>query len=174
MTPSIGAVTPPPRTKDSNVLVGVNPTVSSIRAMVLTMLGTPPGFDRTSTPSTAGDSHSSNFGATFSSMVNPSVPQTIGAQPVIGTESLFSSPTSLPQPTPFPGTFSMWSMPHIGSSPLQQQPSPIQSQNANTQFTSGSLGIFHPRSGGFPPFPSGNLNTKPTLGSSVGFPFGWN
>lgn len=55
-----------------------------------------------------------------------------------------------------------------------QQPSPIQNQNTNTQLTSGSLGIFHPGSGGFPPIPSSNLNTNPTPGSYVGFPFGWN
>jgi hypothetical protein len=34
--------------------------------------------------------------------------------------------------------------------------------------------MFHPGSGGFPTFPSSNLNTNPTPGSSVGFPFGWN
>ena len=112
--------------------------------------------------------------ATFSSTVDPPIPQTIGAQLVIGVGSLFSSQTSLLQPTPFPRTFYMWSTPHIGSSPLQQQPSPIQNQNANAQFTPGSLGMFHLRSGGFPPFPSGNINTNPTPGSSVGFPFGWN
>lgn len=50
----------------------------------------------------------------------------------------------------------------------------IQNQKANAQFTPGSLGIFHSHSGGFPPFPSGNFNTNPTPGSSVGFPFGWN
>ena len=33
--------------------------------------------------------------------------------------------------------------------------------------------MFHPRSGVFPPFPSGNPNMNPTSGSSVGFPFGW-
>ena len=142
--------------------------------MVSTMLGTPLGFDRTSIPSTIGASHSSNVGAIFSSTIDPFVPQKIGAQPVIGVGSLFSSPTSLPQPTPFPGNFSMWSTPHIGSSPLQQQTNPIQNQYANAQFTPASLGIFHPGSGGFPPFPSGNINTNPTPGSSVGFPFGWN
>ena len=68
----------------------------------------------------------------------------------------------------------MWSTPHIESSPLQQQPSPIHYQNANAQFTLGSLGMFHPRSGAFPPFPSGNPNTNPTPNSSIGFPFGWN
>ena len=68
----------------------------------------------------------------------------------------------------------MWSMPHIGSSPLQQQSYPIQNQISNSQFTPGSLGMFHPGSGGFSPFPSSNPNTNPTPGSSVGFPFGWN
>ena len=34
--------------------------------------------------------------------------------------------------------------------------------------------MFHPESGDFPPFPSGNINTNPTHGSSVVFPFGWN
>ena len=58
MTSSTGAITPPPRTKDPNVYVGVNPTVSSIRAMVSNMLGTPLGFDGASTPSTTGSSHS--------------------------------------------------------------------------------------------------------------------
>ena len=138
------------------------------------MLGNPFGFYRTSTPSIIGSSHSSNVGGTFSSTVDPSIPQSIGAQLVIGTRSLFSSQKSLLQPTPFPSTFSMWNTPHIGSSPLQQQPSPIQNQNANAQFTPGSLGMFHPGSGDSPPFPSGNLNTNLVLGSSVGFPFGWN
>ena len=125
MTLSFDTVTPPPRTRDSNVYVNVNPTVSSIRATVSTMLGSPPRFDRTSTPSTTGDSHSSSVGASFSSTVGPSIPQTLGEQPVIRTRSPFSSPTSLPQPTPFLGTFSMWSMPHIGRPPLQQQSIPI-------------------------------------------------
>ena len=65
-------------------------------------------------------------------------------------------------------------MPHIGSSPLQQQPSSIQNQNANSQFAPSSLGIFHLGSGRFPPFSRCNPNTNPTPGSSVGFPFGWN
>lgn len=55
-----------------------------------------------------------------------------------------------------------------------QQPSPIQNENNNAQFTPGSLGMFHPRSRGFPQLPSGSLNTNPTPCSSVGFPFGWN
>jgi hypothetical protein len=38
----------------------------------------------------------------------------------------------------------------------------------------GSVGLFHPRSGGFPPFPSGNYNANPTSGSYVGLPFRWN
>ena len=91
MTPSTGVVTPPPRTRDFNYSVGVNPIVSSIRAMVSTMLGTPPGFDGASTPSTIGASHSSNIGATFISTVNPSIPQSMGAQLIIGTGSLFLS-----------------------------------------------------------------------------------
>ena len=68
----------------------------------------------------------------------------------------------------------MWIMPHIGNSTLQQQSSPIQNPIANSQFPPGSLGMFHPRSGGFPPFPSCNPNMNPTHGSYVGFPFGWN
>ena len=68
----------------------------------------------------------------------------------------------------------MWSTPHIGSAPLQQQTNPIQNQNSNAQFTLGSVGLFHPGSGGFPPFPSGNYNANPTLRSFVGFPFRWN
>ena len=55
------------------------------------MLRTPTGFDRASTPSTVGASQSSNVRDTFMTMVNPSVPQYMGAQPVIGTWSLFSS-----------------------------------------------------------------------------------
>ena len=110
-TQSSGMVTPQ-RTLDSNVSVNVNPTVSFVRAMVLTMLGTPLGFNRTSTPFTTGVSHSSNVGPSFSSMtIDPSIPQTLGEQPSIGFRSLFSSPTSLPQATPFPRTFSMWSTP---------------------------------------------------------------
>lgn len=174
MNPSTGAVTPPPRTRDLNVYVGVNPTMSSIRAMVSNMLGTPRSFDGASTPSTIGVFHSSNVGATFTSTVNPSVPQSMGAQLVIGIGSLFSSQTSLPQPTPFPGSFSMWSRPHIGNSPLQQQSSLVQNPIANSQFTPSSLGMFHPGSGGFPPLPSSNPNTNPTLGNSTSFPFGWN
>lgn len=34
--------------------------------------------------------------------------------------------------------------------------------------------MFHLGSGGFPPFPSDNLNMNPTPGRSIGFPFGWN
>ena len=34
--------------------------------------------------------------------------------------------------------------------------------------------MFHPGSGGFPPFPRGNPNTNPTPGISPRFPFGWN
>ena len=34
--------------------------------------------------------------------------------------------------------------------------------------------MFHPGSGGFPLFHSGNSNMNPTPGSSDGFPFGWN
>ena len=41
-------------------------------------------------------------------------------------------------------------------------------------FTLGSVGLFHPESGGFRPFPGGNYNPYPTLGISVGLPFGWN
>ena len=174
MTPSTGVVTPPSQTRDPNIFVGVNPTVSSIRAMVSTMLGTPPGFDGASTPYIVGASHSSNIRATFTLTINPSFPQSMGEQPVIGTGSLFSLQSSLPQPTLFLETFSMWNKAHIGNSPLQQQSSPSQNPITNSQFTASSLGMFHPRSGGFPPFPSGNPNMNPTLGGSSGFPFGWN
>ena len=34
--------------------------------------------------------------------------------------------------------------------------------------------LFHPGSGSFPPFPSGNYNPNPTLGNSVNLLFGWN
>ena len=142
--------------------------------MVSTMLGTPLGFNRTSTPFTTGVSHSSNVGTSFSSTtVDPSIPQILGAQPGIGSGSLFSSPTFPPHATPFLGTFSMWSTPQVGSTPLQHN-NPVLNQNSNAQFTPGSVGLFHPRSGGFPPFPSGNYNANPTPGSSAGLPFGWN
>ena len=41
-------------------------------------------------------------------------------------------------------------------------------------FTPGSVGLFHPRSGGFPPFPSGNYNPNPTPGNFFSLLFGWN
>ena len=36
------------------------------------------------------------------------------------------------------------------------------------------IDLFHPGSGGFPPFPSGNFNVNPTFGSFVSLPFRWN
>ena len=38
----------------------------------------------------------------------------------------------------------------------------------------GLVGLFHPGSGGFPPFSSSNYNPNPTPGNSVGLPFRWN
>lgn len=55
-----------------------------------------------------------------------------------------------------------------------QQNNLISNQQSNAQITPGSVGLFHPRSGGFPPFLGGNFNPNPTSGSSVGLPFGWN
>jgi hypothetical protein len=79
-THTSGMVTPQ-RTRDSDISVNVNPTVSSVRDMVLTMLGTPLRFNRTSTLFTTGASHSSNVGPSFSStIVDLSIPQTLGAQ----------------------------------------------------------------------------------------------
>ena len=65
-------------------------------------------------------------------------------------------------------------MPHIGNSPLNQQSSPTQNPITSSQFTPGSLGMFHPGSGVSLPFPSSNTNPNLNLGSSIGFPFGWN
>ena len=174
LTPSTVGVTPPPHTKYYNIFVGATPTMSSIKAMVSTMLETPSRFDGESIASNVGSSHSSNIRATYASMVNPSIPHTIRAQPVIGTWSLFSSQSSLPQPALFSRTFYMWSMPHIGNSPLNIQSSPSKNPITSSQFAPGSLGLFHPRSGVSPPFPSGNTNTNPTLGSSTSFSFQWN
>ena len=105
---------------------------------------------------------------------DPSIPQRLGAQLGICSESLFSSPTLLPHATPFPRILSMWSAPQVGSAPLQQQNNPIQNQNSNALFTPGSVGLFHPGSGGFPPFPSDNFNANPTSRSFVSLPFRWN
>ena len=92
--------------------VSSTPTVSSIRAMVSTMLGTPLGSARTTSLFTLGASHQSSTGSLFaSSTVDPSIPQFPGAQQGISSGSPFSSTTSLPPATPFPGTFSMWSSP---------------------------------------------------------------
>jgi hypothetical protein len=41
-------------------------------------------------------------------------------------------------------------------------------------FTLGSVGQFHPESGGFPLFLSNNYNPNLTPGNFVGLPFGWN
>ena len=67
----------------------------------------------------------------------------------------------------------MWILSQVGST-LSQQTNSIPNQQGNVSFTPGSVGLFHPRSGGFPPFPSGNYNPNPTPGSSVGLPFRWN
>jgi hypothetical protein len=92
------------------------PTISSIRAMVSTMLGTPLGSIRTLSPVTLGVSHQSSVGSLLASLtIDPSIPQLSGAQPGFVSGSTFSSTTSLPPATPFPGTFSMWSSPQIGS-----------------------------------------------------------
>ena len=172
-TQTSGMVTPQ-RTRDPDVSVNVNPTVSSLRVMVSTMLGTPLGFNITSTPFTTGVSHSSNVGPSFTlTTVDPSIPQTLGAQPGIGSRSLLSLSTLLLHATPFPGTLSMCSSPQIGSAPLQQNNLVLNQQN-NAQFTPGSVGLFHPSSGGFPPFLGDNLNPNPTSGSSYGLPFEWN
>ena len=102
------------RTQDSDASVNVNPTISSARAMVSTMLGTPLRFNRTSTPFTIGVSHSSNVGSSYSlTIVDPSI-----------------ASTSVPHATPFPGTFSMWSTPQVGIAPLQQN-NPILNQQSN-------------------------------------------
>ena len=164
----------PSHTQDCNVLTNVNPAVSLIRAMVLTMLGTPLSSTRTSSPFTLGVSHLPNVGPLFaSSMVNPSIPQILRAQPGISSRSFFSLTTLLPQATPFPGTVSMWSLPQVGSA-LSQQANSIPNQQGNVSFTPGSVGIFHPGSRGFPPFPGSNYNPYPTPGSSVGLAFEWN
>jgi hypothetical protein len=107
------------------------------------------------------------------STVNPSIPQISGAQQGIGSKSLFSSITSLPQVTPFAGTVSMRSSPQVGSA-LSQQTNSIHNKQGNVPFMPGSVGLFHPGSGGFPPFPSGNYNPNPTLRNSASLPFGWN
>ena len=174
LTPSTIGVTPPPHTRNPNLSFGATPTVSFIRAMVSTMLGTPSSFDGASTSSTVGASHSSNVGATYTSTINPSIPHTMGEQSGIGTWSIFSSQSSLLQPIPFLGTFSMWSMPHIGSSPLNQQSNPAQNPITRSHFAPGSLGMFHLGSGVSPPFPCGNTNPNLNPGSSIGFLFGWN
>ena len=154
--------------------VSTPPTVSSIRAMVSTMLGTPLGSVRTSSPLTIGASHQPSAGSLLSSStVDPSIPQLSGAQPGFVSRSTFSSTTSLPPATPFPRTFSMWSSPQIGST-LSQQTHPVQNQEGNVSFIPGSVGQFHPGSGGFSPSPSGNFNPNPTPGNSTGLPFGWN
>ena len=162
------------RTRDSDVSTNVNPTVSSIRAMVSTMLGTPLGSNRTSSPFTLGASHLPNVGPLFaSSTVNPSIPQISRAQPGIGSGSFFSSTTPLPQATPFRGTVSMWSLPQVNN-PLLQQNNSILNQQGNVSFTPRLLGLFHPGSGGFPPFLGGNYNPNPTPGSSADLSFRWN
>lgn len=68
----------------------------------------------------------------------------------------------------------MWGMPNIGNLSLNQQSSPAQTTTTSSQFTLGSLGMFHFGSGISPPFPSSNTNPNPNPGSLIGFPFGWN
>jgi hypothetical protein len=41
-------------------------------------------------------------------------------------------------------------------------------------FTTGSVGLFHLGSGGFPPFSGSNYNPNPTPISSISLPFKWN
>ena len=138
------------------------------------MLGTPLWSTITSSSFTLGASHQSSAESLVTiSTVDPSIPQLLGAQPGIGSGSNVFSTASLPPATPFPGAFSMWSTPQIGSI-LSHQPNSIQNQTGNVSFTPGSVGPFHPGSGGFPPIPSGNINQNPTPGSSVGLPFEWN
>ena len=138
------------------------------------MLGTPLGSVRTSSPLTIGASHHPSAGTLLScSTVDPSITQIPGAQPGFVYGSTFSSATSLPLATPFPGTFSMWSSPQIGNT-LSQQTHPVQNQEGHASFILGSVGQFHPESGGFSPFPSGNFNPNPTPRNSTGLPFGWN
>ena len=164
----------PSCTRDFDVSINVNPTVTSIRPIVSTMLGTPLGSTRDSSPFSLGTSHPPNVEPLFaSSMANPSIPQISGAQPGIGSGSLFSSTTLLPQATPFLGTVSRWSSPQEGSS-LSQQTNSILNQQGNVSFTLGSVGLFHLGSGGFPPFPSGNYNSNPTPRNSIDLPFEWN
>ena len=67
----------------------------------------------------------------------------------------------------------MWSSPQVGNAPLQQNNS-IPNQQGNVQFTPGIVGLFHPGSGGFPPFPGGNYNPNPNPISFVGLPLRWN
>ena len=138
------------------------------------MLGTPLGSVRTTSPFTHGASHQSSAGSLFaSSTIDPSIPQFLGAQSGIGYGSTFSSTTSIPLATPFPGAFSMWSSPKIGST-LSHQSNSVLNQQGNVSFTLGSIGQFHPGSGIFAPLPSVNYNQNPTLGNSAGLLFGWN
>ena len=67
----------------------------------------------------------------------------------------------------------MWSSPQIGST-LSHQTHSVQNQQGNVPFTPGSVGQFHPGSGGFPPSSSDNYSQNPTPGNSAGLPFGWN
>lgn len=162
------------RTQDSDVSTNVNLAILSIRAMVSTMLGTPLGPTRILSPFTLGASHQPSVGPLFaSSMVNPSIPHISGAQSSIGSGPLFSLTTLLLQAIPFPGNVSMWSSPHVGNT-LSQQTSSILNIQSNVLFTLGSVGLFHPGSGGFPPFPTGNYNPNPTPRNSSSLSFGWN
>ena len=67
----------------------------------------------------------------------------------------------------------MWSTPNIGNLPLNKQYSPTQNPTTSSQFAPCSFGMFHPRSGVSPLFPSGNTNLNPNPGSSARFPFRW-
>lgn len=67
----------------------------------------------------------------------------------------------------------MWITPNIGNLLFDAQSSSTKTTATNFEFAPGSFGMFHPRNG-VPPFPSGISNQNPNLGSSIGFPFGWN
>ena len=68
----------------------------------------------------------------------------------------------------------MWSTHNIGNLPLNQQSSPVENPITSSQFTPGSLGMFHPQSEVSPPFSSGNTNPNSNPGILDGFLFGWN
>ena len=57
---------------------------------------------------------------------------------------------------------------------MEYTSSRLKNQGSNAQLTPGPIGLFHLGSGGFPLFPGGNFNPKPTSESFVGLPFGLN